>query len=169
MGERLLTAGADDKTQDVELGRQPISIVIPCRAEYVGLCRLLAGVVGAQESLQPEDIADLKLVVTEACTCFLCGLDGDPLGDEDTENDRLPDSLRVAFKVGPEAWEVVVSDPEGRYHIPAESQCSPTGTGGLGLTIIEALVDTVEHTDRDTEGSVIRLMKRTAPAPTLLA
>jgi anti-sigma regulatory factor (Ser/Thr protein kinase) len=164
-----LAAGTEEKTLDVELGRQPISIVIPCRAEYVGLCRLLAGVVGAQESLQPEEIADLKLVVTEACTCFLCGLGGGPVGDEVAESDCLPDSLRVAFRVGPEAWEVVVSDPEGRYHIPAESQCSPTGTGGLGLTIMEALVDTVEHTDRDAEGSVIRLTKRTVPAPTLLA
>jgi len=32
--------------------------------------------------------------------------------------------------------------------------------GGLGLTIIQALVDSMAQTDSDEEGSVIRLVKR---------
>lgn len=155
---------ARNSSEDARLDRQSVSIVIPCRAEYVGLCRLLAGVVATQESLQPEDIADLKLVVTEACTCFLWGLDGSPVSEQESPTDHLPSSLRVEFRVGPEAWEVTVSDPEGRYHIPPESRCSPTGAGGLGLMIMEALVDSVEHTDKETDGSVIRLMKRLPPS-----
>ncbi len=35
--------------------------------------------------------------------------------------------------------------------------------GGLGLTIIRALVDSVELTDSDAEGSALRLVKRLSP------
>jgi serine/threonine-protein kinase RsbW len=160
-----LASEARQTTDRGEIGRQPISIVIPCKAEYVGLCRLLAGVVGARESLGAEDIADLKLVVTEACTCFLGGLDGGPGPAEQCQAVDMPESLRVDFVIQPETWEVTVADAQGRYRIPSDSRCSPTGSGGLGLMIIEALVDSVQHTDSETEGSVIRLVKRIAPGP----
>jgi serine/threonine-protein kinase RsbW len=159
----VLTSETRQQTDLAEVGRQPISIVIPCRAEYVGLCRLLAGVVGARESLEAEDIADLKLVVTEACTCFLGGPDWGPDSAADCRVGEPPDSLRVDFVIGPEAWEVTVADAQGRYRIPSDSRCSPTGSGGLGLIIIEALVDAVQHTENENAGSVIRLLKRIPP------
>ena len=56
---------------------QKVSLVIPGKPEYVGLCRLVVGAIGARQSLDEESIADLKLVVTEACTCFLHGPEGD--------------------------------------------------------------------------------------------
>jgi len=149
-----------------ESGQQPISLVIPCRAEYLGLCRLVAGVVGARESLDEEDIADLKLVVTEACTCFLWGPDGSPSPEDASAPVHAPCSLRVDFNVLPKAWEITISDPEHRHHVPATGRCDPTGSG-LGLTIIKALVDSLEHTDRDGEGSVIHLVKRLSSSPAL--
>jgi serine/threonine-protein kinase RsbW len=159
----MLTSEAGHNPERSEAGRQPISLVIPCKAEYLGLCRLLAGVVGARESLGAEDIADLKLVVTEACTCFLGGPDGGPDPGEGCDPGELPDSLLVDFVIASEAWEVTVADARGKYRIPAASRCSPAGPGGLGLLIIEALVDGMEHTQSDTGGSVIRLVKRTEP------
>lgn len=147
------------------MGEQPISLVIPCRAEYIGLCRVLASVMGARESLHAEDIADLKLVVTEACACFLGGPDGSrPAGPGD-QSGCPPRNLRVDFDVLPQEWKVTVSDSEHRYHIPRDSKCDPYGPGGIGLTIMNALVDKVEHTDSDTEGSVIRLVKRLPLSP----
>jgi anti-sigma regulatory factor (Ser/Thr protein kinase) len=147
---------------NVGLEEQPITLVIPCRAEYLALCRLLAGVVGAREGWEAEDIADIKLVVTEACTCFLWGLDGSPSPGEERQTDRPPASIRVDFAVSPEAWEVTVSDPEHGHHISTDSRCHPASGGGLGLTIMKALVDSVVHTDSETEGSVIHLVKRVA-------
>ena len=135
-------------------------MVIPCRAEYIGLCRLVAGVVGARESLDEEDIADLKLVVTEACTCFLWGPDGASFADSDEQRPQGPAALRIEFNVMPEAWEITISDPQNRHQIPGVSKCAGGSGGGLGLTIIQALADTVEHTLSETEGSVIRLVKK---------
>ncbi|OFW63002.1 MAG: hypothetical protein A2Y74_03990 [Actinobacteria bacterium RBG_13_63_9] len=149
-----------------ESGQQPISLVIPCRAEYLVLCRLVAGVVGARESLDEEEIADLKLVVTEACTCFLWGPDGSPPPEDDSISVEPPSSLRVDFNVLPEAWEITISDPEHRHHMPVAGRCDPTGGEGLGLTIIRALVDALEHTDTAGEGSVIHVVKRLSSRPT---
>jgi anti-sigma regulatory factor (Ser/Thr protein kinase) len=162
----IVTLEARDMTEDAERGQQPISLVIPCRAEHIGLCRLLAGVVGAREAMQAEDIADLKLVVTEACTCFLWGFDGSAPPTEETGARQSPSTLRVDFAVQPGSWEVTVSDPEHRHHILADGRSDPLRPEGLGLTIIRALVDTVEHTDTKTEGSVIRLVKRLSPRST---
>lgn len=141
-------------------GRQPISLVIPGRAEYVGLCRLVAGVVGARESLDEEIIADLKLVVTEACTCYLWGPDGSPPAEGDLESPPPPCSLRVDFNVMPSAWEITISDPDHKHHMSPTVRCDPMSEGGLGLTIIRALVDTMEQTDSESEGCVLRLVKR---------
>ena len=74
-------------------------------------------------------------------------------------------SLRMDFKVTPDAWEITVCDPDGRRRILPASPCDPMSEGGLGLTIIKALVDSVELTDSDTEGSVLRLVKRLSAGP----
>ncbi len=156
-----MASQAQGKSKDDGPGQQPVSLVIPCRAEYVGLCRVLAGVVGARGSLHAEDIADLKLVVTEACACFLPGYQDDEMSTPCKSSEGPPDSLRVDFQIGPSIWEVTVSDADRRHIIPDESNCSPFGSGGLGLTIMRALVDSLEHTYAERGGSVIRMSKRT--------
>lgn len=150
-------------SQGVE--RQPISLVIPGRAEYVGLCRLVAGVVGARESLDEETIADLKLAVTEACTCYLWGPDGSPPVEGEVDISGLPASIRVDFSVMPGSWEIVVSDPEHKHHMSPASGCDPLTHDGLGLTIIKALVDVIEQTENEAEGCVLRLVKRLGRRP----
>jgi anti-sigma regulatory factor (Ser/Thr protein kinase) len=160
-----MTSEKQRKTKLRESDQELITLVIPCRSEYVGLCRLVAGVMGARESLDEEDIADLKLVVTEACTCFLGGLDESPPSAHERGATQTPRTLRVDFNVLSEAWELTISDPEHRYHIPNASRCDPSGGSGLGLTIIRALVDSVEHTDSEVEGRVIRLVKQLSPHP----
>jgi anti-sigma regulatory factor (Ser/Thr protein kinase) len=160
-----VTVILDEKRHETTAGGgrgQPISLVIPCQPEYVSLCRLVAGVVGARESLDEEDIADLKLVVTEACTCFLWGPDGSPTSQDDCPPGG-PASLRIDFTVLPDSWEIRISDPEHRYHTPKGRAAAPVIGAGLGLMIIEALVDSVDRTDTEAVGSVVRLVKRLSP------
>jgi len=151
-------------------GQRPISLVIPCKPEYIGLCRLVAGVVGAGESLEEDEIADIKLVVTEACTCFVWRSEDHPSVVEGSaaSDDRDAGSLRVDFYVTPDSWEITVSDPDHRRRIADGCRCDPMSEAGLGLTIIKALVDDVEQSDSEDGGSVLRLVKRvhsrTAPS-----
>jgi len=129
----------------------------------VGLCRLVAGVLGARESLDDEVIADLKLVVTEACTCFVWGPDSGSTPIRQAPDCGSSCSLQVDFNVMREAWEIVISDPDHKRRMPPSERCDPMSEGGLGLSIIKALVDTVEQTDSDEAGSMLRLVKQLQP------
>ena len=145
--------------------RAPVSLVIPCKAEYVALCRLVAGALGAREAVDEEVIADIKVVVTEACNCFLADPDGCTLPGTGHEVAEPFPALRLDFHAMPDAWEITVSNPDRRRRIVPSSPCDPLSEGGLGLTIIRALVDSVEQTDSDAEGSALRLVKRLSPEP----
>lgn len=151
--------------------QRPLSLTIPCKAEYLALCRLVVGALGSHEGLDEEVVADLKVVVTEACNCFLADAEGcsppsDEQGQAQPAGQQEPSaSLRMDVYVSPEAWEIMVFDPDQHRRISPESVCDPLSGGGLGLTIIQALADFMEQTDSDAEGSVIRLVKRTAPTP----
>src|ERR687889_2815715 len=46
----------------------PISLTLPSSPEYVLLARLVMGQVGRLAGLEPEDVYDLKLAVTEGVT-----------------------------------------------------------------------------------------------------
>ena len=144
--------------------RTPISLVIPRKAEYIGLCRLIAGVVGARDMLDEEVIADVKLAVSEACTCFLWGPEGSPPRTDDGSAGK-PSSLRVDFDISPDAWEITVSDPDGVHRLTPAAGQGPMSEEALGLTIITALVDSIERIDSDEGGSVLRLMKVVRPQP----
>jgi serine/threonine-protein kinase RsbW len=155
-----MNKAAEQSAVEMGGGRQPVSLVIPCKAEFIALCRLVAGVLGSHESFGEEEVADLKLVVTEACTCFLWGPDGPPLTDEAAAPVDPPSRVRVDFDVLPQSWQITISDPDGRYHLPQSGHCDLSGGGGLGMTIMKALVESMERTDNDGEGSIIRLRKR---------
>jgi anti-sigma regulatory factor (Ser/Thr protein kinase) len=154
-----MTQASEEMTTPAEPNEaERISLVFPGRPEYVALGRLVAGVVGAREALDEESVADLKLVVTEACTCFMYGPKGSQVGQ--TPDDGAPSFIRVEFDVSPEAWEIRVSDPEHKHRLEGLGSCDPMSEGVLGLTIINALADSAEFTETEAEGSVIRLIKR---------
>ena len=161
----MARAGEEQVDQPVS-ERRSLSLTIPCKAEYVALCRLVVGALGVHEALDEELVADFKVVVTEACNCFLGDPDGCVVPDVGESEEGLSDqeepsgSLCVDFYVSSEAWEIVVFDPDRHRRIPRSSLCDPMSGGGLGLTIIQALVDSMAQTDSDEEGSVIRLVKR---------
>lgn len=140
-----------------------VSLVIPCKPEYVALCRLVVGALGAREALDEETVADLKVVVTEACNCFLGESGGCSLPESGRDPAEPFPALRLDFHLTAEAWEIRVSNPDRRRRILPSSLCDPMSEGGLGLTIIRALVDTVEQNDSDAEGSALRLVKRMSP------
>lgn len=158
----VIALGARDKSNKSGTGHRPVSIVIPRQAEYIGLCRLLVGAVGSCGSMHAEDVADLKLAVTEACACFLSGNEDCIAEEPEDRTDDPSEALHVDFLMQPGAWEVIVSDPARRYHIHRDTHAVSSGSGGLGLTIMEALADEVEHTYTESEGSVIRMAKRVA-------
>lgn len=148
--------------------RSSVSLVIPCRAEYISLGRLLVGALGNQKAVDEETIADMKLVLTEVCNCFLAASPAQTRCSAESEllqrgyPAAIPTtgpSLRLDQTVDPESWTMVVSNPDRTHRISSAGPCDPAGEVGLGVMIVEALVDSIELSDSDSDGSAFRVVK----------
>jgi anti-sigma regulatory factor (Ser/Thr protein kinase) len=145
-------------------GAASVSLAIPGRAEYVALCRLVAGSLGAREGLDEEVIADLKVAVSEAFTCFLGGGE-DYLASELAESGKSETAkIQLDFYVDPGEWTIVVSNPEGELPPTGSVFCSPTASDSLGITILKALVDSVDVVNCDSGVAGLRLVKNVSPS-----
>jgi hypothetical protein len=136
-----------------------VSLAIPCRPEYVALCRLVAGSLGLRDGLDEDVVADLKVIVTEVCNCFLAMAGGAPGGAGAPSTGVC--SIRLEFDPQPDRFVINVLYPEKRALVSWLEARDPLSAAGLGLTILKALTDEmVEMADGD--GTVLRLTKRLA-------
>lgn len=101
-----------------------VQLTVPAKPDYIVLARLALSAVCRLTPLQPEDVADLKLAITEAAT----GVMGD--GEDDTLNFGFQlEQDRLVLEIGgSESAEISVEEEE------------------LGRAIIEATVDECEQT-----------------------
>ena len=130
----------------------PVSLAIPCRAEHVALCRLVVGALGARDGLDGDTVADLKVIVTEACNCFLA------MAGDACVGVGVP-SLRMEFDPQPDRFVIDVLYPEKRELVSWLEDRDPLSEAGLGLTILKALTDEMSESPHE-EGTVLRLVKR---------
>ena len=115
--DAVAMAGASTNT-----GERDVSLTIPARPDYLVLARLALAAVCRLTPLSPEEVADLKLAITEAANDFV---EESPPDAEEGRLDfrfRLLDDRLVLELEGPDAE---VSDMEQE----------------LGRAIIEATVD----------------------------
>jgi hypothetical protein len=108
-----------------------VSLTVPARPEYIVLTRLALSAVCRLTSLEPEEVADLKLAITEAATGVVA---------EDSD-----EQLACDFELGDDRLVLAIDGPSPE-EFPAEER-------ELGRAIIEATVDEVDY------GDVIRLVK----------
>ena len=135
----------------------PVSLAIPCRAEHVALCRLVVGALGARDGLDGDTVADLKVIVTEACNCFLAmASDGKP--DRPVSLD-CGCSIQLGFDTRAGAFVISVLYPEKRGLLSWLEECDPVSVAGLGLTILKALTDGMTEDSSDPGGTILRLAK----------
>ena len=114
-----------------EASARSVSLAIPPKPDYIVLARLALSAICRLTPLQPDDVADLKLAVSEIATERLAGASGE--------------SVRVAFEL--EDDRLVVDLHAGS--VPAGSE------DALSRAIVEATVDEVTYDE-----SVVRLVKR---------
>ena len=112
-----------------------VSLTIPARADYLVLARLALSAVCRLTPLSPEEVADLKLAITEAANDFV-----DEGGDIDDES-----RLNFSFHLGDDR---LVMDLEGTAGPVVSSEQE------LSRAIIEATVD-----EADFSGARTRLTK----------
>src|SRR4051812_8187973 len=72
-------AGGNGDPMTVESGASTVHLTVPAKPEYVVLTRLALSAVCRLTPLQPEDVADLKLAITEAATALVQDGSGEQL------------------------------------------------------------------------------------------
>jgi serine/threonine-protein kinase RsbW len=140
-----------------------VTLTIPAKTEYLVVARLALAGIARAVPMEESALADLKLAVTEAC--------GNAVRHSRPARDSV---VRVGYALDGDAIEITVED-EGHGPAPVVPPDMPrpdtlTGElpeGGLGLALIDALVDEVEIRRREVgHGTLVLMRKRLAgPAP----
>jgi serine/threonine-protein kinase RsbW len=131
-----------------------VRLSFPAKPDYLLLARLALAGIARQRPVDEEVLADLKLAVTEAC--------GNAVRHAYPEGDDTG-AVTVAYVLRNDALEMIVEDqgtgvdPGG---IEADGFSAPL-EGGMGLSIMRAIVDELEvRAGADGRGTVVRMRKR---------
>lgn len=128
-----------------------VRLCFPAKAEYLVLARLAVTGVARGLPFEQEEIADLKLAVTEACGnavrhAYEHGVSGP------VELDLVP---------GQDRLELVVEDWGTGIELPlSDRPVQPTESGGMGLSIMRTVLDElqVEH-GPGGRGTIVHMTK----------
>lgn len=112
--------------EDAQASDRDVALAIPARPEHLVLARLALSAVCRLTPLGAEDVADLKLAVTEAANDFVDEVG--PVGDEGR--------LHISFVLEDSRLAVNLAGPAGP---------EPTGEQELGRAIIGATVDEAHY------------------------
>lgn len=121
-----------------------VEMIIPAQPEYVGIVRLTASGVSNRMGYTYDDIEDIKVAVSEACTNAVNH------AYQQDENGKIT----VGFGVFSDRLEIMVVDRGQSFDfdkvyqdlgpINEETSVDQMSEGGLGLFLIETLMDKVE-------------------------
>lgn len=130
-----------------------VEVTIPPKPEFVSVVRLTTATVAARQSFTYDEIEDLKIAVSEACTALMAsGTDGAPL------------TLRLVLETqGLEIYIETRGPGVELVAVPPRTGKEPLDETRLGVFLMQCLVDEVE-VRRSPEGKAqIRLVKRRQP------
>lgn len=136
-----------------------VSLEIPPKPQFVSLCRLALTAICREHRFTDDDIADLKLAITEACSNSIRhAYDGD--GEADASR------VFVTYEVLDDRLVVEVRD-HGRGFEYEGANTDDLPEGGLGISIIRAVCDDFEVLSLDDQpGAALRLTKLRGAAET---
>src|SRR3954447_26701624 len=112
-----------------------VSLAVPAKPDYVVLARLALSAVCRLSPLAPEEVADLKLAITEASN-YLMGGERRLTAREGSDADGR---LTFTFDLGDDSLELCVSGEE-MPTVSAEER-------ELSIALIKATVDSYEYGD----------------------
>ncbi len=134
-----------------------VRLDIPARPEYVVLGRLaLSGFLRRRAGFSDDAVADLKLALTEACS-----------NSVRHAYDHEDGKVHLEFRMGEGCVVVSIRDEGAGFHDDA-AECPdcqlveglPAVEGGLGISIIRAVVDEFDLQRPSGGGTVLVLTKR---------
>lgn len=131
-----------------------VRFVIPAKSEFVGLVRLAIGGLAPAMPFNADTVEDMKLVMSEICTNIILGVP-----DETAPAPEL--SFVVTFNPADVTIEIDSSEAVDDLLSAASPEWTKPQPAGYGLSIITALMDSVELVPGGDHRSILRLKKFT--------
>jgi len=120
-----------------------VELRIPSKPEWVAVARLAVAAIANRLPFSVEEIEDLKLAIAEACTiCIQHGAGGETI---DMTCETLSSHLRIVIR-------------DHRYRLRAASPAP--AVEGLGIFLIQALMDELEYSIDPQLGTELVMVKR---------
>lgn len=163
-----MASNESEKASRKPAGDARVEMKIPASAEWVRVVRLATAGVAGRAGFPYDDVEDIKLAVAEACNNAILHSTGSQAGREDGAA-----TVTIAWELLEDGLRISVSDT-GRLDEPLalKPRTAPaTNTvleqlpeSGLGLLLIESLMDEVQHESGPHADTTIHMTKR-LPAP----
>jgi serine/threonine-protein kinase RsbW len=132
-----------------------IELKIPGRPEFIVVARLTVAAVATRMGFDYDDIEDLKVATGEAVTNAI----------RHGQTSDSEEDIVIACQVEPAALVIEVRDTGGGFDPQLRRQALEEGElqeGGLGLLLIESLMDDVQFKVKPGRGTMVRMTKRLA-------
>lgn len=138
---------------------ETINIEIPCASDFVGVVRLAVSGIATRMNFSIEEIEDIKIAVSEACTNSV----------QYAYDDKSEGRVFITCNLYKEKLEILVQDNGKGFDISeveatkASKESEPMGEErsslGLGMTFIKSLMDEAEFQSEKGKGSTVRMAK----------
>lgn len=133
-----------------------VELSLPNRPEFVAVARLTISGIASRMAFNISDIEDIKVAVGEACTNAI--EHGCPAGQRDEQ-------ITLRCELADEALVITVHDPGDGFDPQTATRQYRHGTmtlseRGLGMLLIESLMDEVEFSSTPGDGTQVRMVKR---------
>lgn len=144
------------------LNGQPenIEFNMPCMSDYVGVVRLAVSGLATRMNFSIEEIEDIKIAVSEACTNSV------QYAFDEPQNERI----FISFNLFKDKLEIIVKD-NGKGFNADQLDRTPINERtldeideniprlGLGITFIKSLMDETDVASSPGKGTTIRMAK----------
>ena len=142
--------------------KEPLQIrmTIPCVSEFVGIVRLAVSGIATRMNFTVEEIEDIKIAVSEACTNAVQYAYGgkDGVGD-----------IAILCNLHADRLEIVIQDSGKGFNLSDDMMNKkgaedpiPDKLGlGLGMTFIKSLMDVADFKSEPGKGTTVRMVKKT--------
>lgn len=135
---------------NTEINHEMIEVSIPHRSEYISLIRLTVASIANRMGFDIEDIEDIKVALSEACSNAIMhgGCD-------------VSDNFIIQFLMEQASLTISVSDFGKGYDANSlkEPRTEELNEGGLGIFIIKSLMDDVSINTGNNQGTSIKMIK----------
>jgi serine/threonine-protein kinase RsbW len=144
------------------LNGQPenIEFSMPCMSDYVGVVRLAVSGLATRMNFSIEEIEDIKIAVSEACTNSVQYAFDDPKNERIFINFNLfKDKLEIIVKDNGKGFDADKLDRTPINERTLDEIDENVPRLGLGITFIKSLMDETDVTSAPGQGTTIRMAK----------